>query len=163
MAFRLEPVTEAFLAQAPNRIDASHDYDAPPERVHRSFLAFVGDPPWSPGFRGVDWWTPPGELDHATMDELYTFMRMRVHVVEHVLGVRSVAYISRWSLPLATRMVQIIELSRLPSGKTRLDYHVGYQPPKIFTPFVPPVAWAFTRWFEASLRGLDHYLTTHPE
>lgn len=64
--------------------------------MHRCSLAFVGDPPWSPGFLGVDWWTPAGELDGAVMDELYTFMAMRVRMIEHVPGRRSVAYIERW-------------------------------------------------------------------
>jgi hypothetical protein len=163
MIFRLQPATESLMATARHGLDVSHDYDASPERVHRTFLAFVGEPPWSPGFLGVDWWTEAERLDHAVMDELYSFMRMRVHVIEHELGKRSVAYVSRWSMPLATRMVQVIETTRLANGKTRLRYRVAYDPPKVFEHLVPPVAWAFRKWFEASLRGLDHYLRTHGE
>jgi hypothetical protein len=163
MLFRLEPADESLMATARHRLDVSHDYAASPERVHRSFLAFVGDPPWSPGFLGVDWWTEAERLDDAVMDELYAFMRMRVHVIEHVLGQRSVAYVSRWSLPLAVRMVQVIELTRPSSGVSRLRYRVAYDAPRIFEPMVAPVAWAFRTWFEASLRGLDRHLRAHPE
>ena len=67
---------------------------------------------------GVDWWTPAGQLSGAIMDELYLFMTMRVRVVEHEPGVRPVAYVERWSLPLALRMVQLIETYVLPSGQT---------------------------------------------
>jgi hypothetical protein len=158
MVFELSPADESLMSTARHGFDLSHDYDAEPERVHRTFLACVGDPPWSPGFLGVDWWTEAGRLEGAVIDELYAFMAMRVHVVEHALGRRSVAYVSRWSLPLATRMVQVIETTRLPNGKTRLRYRVAYEPPKIFLPFVTPVQWAFRKWFEASLQGLERTL-----
>jgi len=154
MFFRLAPADLSLMQSASHGFDLSHDYDAPPEVVHRSFLAFVGEPPWSPGFKGVDWWTPKGELDGAVMDELYTFMTMRVHVVEHDPSTRSVAYVSRWSLPLATRMVQLVETSVLPNGRTRLRYRIAYTPPAIFRPLVFPVQWAFTQWFRVSLRNL---------
>lgn len=160
MIFSLERADESFLARARNGFDLSHDYDSTPERVHAGFLGFVGDPPWSPGFLGLDWWTTPNELDGAVMDELYAFMRMRVHVIEHVPGKRSVAWVSRWSLPLAKRMVQVIETSRTDEGKTRLRYRVAYDPPRVFSPMVPPVEVIFRRWFEASLRGLEKYVTT---
>lgn len=162
MVFRLEPVDASFLERASRSFDLHHDYDAPPEVVHRSFLGFVGDPPWSPGFMGVDWWTPPRVLDGAVMDELYAFMSMRVRVIEHVPGARSVAYVDRWSMPLATRMVQLVETYAVPSGRTRLRYRVAYDPPRIFTPMVSPVEYLFRRWFEASLSGLERTLaTTH--
>jgi hypothetical protein len=163
MIFRLEPVDASFLDRATRGFDLHHDYDAPPDVVHRSFLGFVGDPPWSPGFMGVDWWTPRGELDGAVMDELYAFMSMRVCVIEHEPGARSVAYVDRWSLPLATRMVQLVETFTLPSGKTRLRYRVAYDPPRIFSPLVPPVEWLFDRWFRVSLKGLSRTLAAMPE
>ena len=158
MVFWLEPVDASFLERAARRFDLHHDYDAPPDVVHRSFLGFVGDPPWSPGFVGVDWWTPPRQLDGAVMDELYAFMSMRVRVIEHVPGARSVAYVERWSMPLATRMVQLVETYTVPGGRTRLRYRVAYDPPRIFAPMVSPVEYLFRRWFEASLRGLERTL-----
>lgn len=163
MPFSLQPGDEAWMPSARRCLDLHHDFADTPERVHRTFLGFVGEPPWSPGFRGVDWWTPAGRLDGAVMDELYLFMAMRVHVIEHALGRRSVAYVSRWSLPLATRMVQVIETTRLPGGLTRLRYRVAFDPPRLFAPLVAPVEWAFARWFQASFRGLARYLQAHPE
>lgn len=154
MPFRLEPADRSLFERASHGFDLSHDYVAPPEVVHRSFLAFVGDPPWSPGFLGVDWWTTPEELSGAVMDELYAFMTMRVVVSEHVPGVRSVAWVERWSLPLATRMVQLIEVSVVDGGKTRLRYRIAFDPPWVFRPFVWPVQRAFRWWFELSLRRL---------
>jgi hypothetical protein len=159
MVFRLEKADASLLDTASRGFDLHHDYDAPPDVVHRSFLGFVGDPPWSPGFCGVDWWTPEGQLDHAVMDELYLFMTMRVRVIEHVPAERSVAWVERWSLPLASRMVQLVETYPVASGRTRLRYRVAYDPPRVFTPFVMPVEWAFGRWFEASLAGLDRTLS----
>jgi hypothetical protein len=158
MIFRLEPADASLIDRARNGFDLHHDYDASPDVVHRSFLGFVGNPPWSPGFRGVDWWTPEGVLDGAVMDELYAFMAMRVRVIEHVPATRSVAYVDRWSLPLARRMVQLVETSVLENGRTRLRYRVAYDPPAVFTPFVPPVEWVFERWFRASLEGLERLL-----
>jgi hypothetical protein len=163
MIFRLEPVDVSFLDRASHGFDLSHDYDAQPDVVHRSFVGFVGDPPWSPGFLGVDWWTPRGELDGAVMDELYAFMSMRVCIIEHVPGTRSVAYVDRWSLPLATRMVQVIETLPLPTGGTRLRYRVAYDPPRVFVPVVRPVEWLFDRWFKASLKGLSRTLAALAE
>lgn len=162
MVFEMEPADESLFAHAKHGLALSHDYDASPERVHSTFLGFVGDPPWSPGFLGVDWWTPEGRLDGAVMDELYSFMAMRVHVTHHEPGRRSIAYVSRWSMPFAKRMVQIIETSPLPNGNTQLRYRVAYDSPPVFDPIIPTVEWVFTRWFEASFRGLDRYLRTHP-
>lgn len=158
MVFRLEPADLSLMASASHGFDLHHDYDAAPDVVHRSFLGFVGDPPWSPGFRGVDWWTPAGQLRHAVMDELYLFMSMRVHIVEHEPSTRSVAYVSRWSLPLATAMVQLVETWTLPDGRTRLRYRIAYTPPRIFAPFVRPVEAIFIWWFRTSLANLARLL-----
>lgn len=163
MVFRMEAADATLLDRARNGFDLHHDYDAPPDVVHRSFLGFVGDPPWSPGFLGVDWWTQEGALDGAVMDELYTFMSMRVKVIEHEPGARSVAYVDRWSLPLARRMVQLVETFSVPGGKTRLRYRVAYDPPRIFRPFVPPVEWVFERWFRVSLQGLERTLAARAD
>jgi Polyketide cyclase / dehydrase and lipid transport len=154
MIFRLEAADATLLAKASHGFSLEREYRAEPDVVHRSFLAFVGDPPWSPGFLGVDWWTPRGRLDDAEMDELYAFMAMRVRVFEHTPGRRSLSYVDRWSLPLARRMVQLIETDPLPGGGTRLRYRVAYDPPAVFARVVAPVEWAFKRWFEASLDGL---------
>ena len=92
------------------------------------------------------------------MDELYSFMAMRVRVIEHTPGERSVAYVDRWSLPLAVRMVQLVETFVLPNGQTRLRYRVAYDPPRVFRLFVPPVEWLFEKWFRMSLEGLGRLL-----
>jgi neutral ceramidase len=151
MLFRLEPADATLLDRARRGFEVSRDYDASPDVVHRSFLAFVGDTPWSPGFCGVDWWTPREELDGAVIDELYAFMAMRVRVVEHVPGRRS-------SLPLARRMVQRVETFRLPDGRTRLSYRVAYDPPAVFAPLAPPIERVFSWWFRVSLEGLERML-----
>ncbi|MDB4930232.1 MAG: hypothetical protein JWM10_2716 [Myxococcaceae bacterium] len=158
MIFALRPSDASLLGRCTHSFDLHWDYDAAPDVVHRSFLGFVGQEPWSPGFLGVDWLTPPGELDGAVMDEFYAFMAMRVRVIEHALGRRSVVTVERWSLPMATEMVELVELDALPSGKTRLRFRVAYNVPRIFWPFHPLVALAFRRWFLASFRGLDRYL-----
>lgn len=159
MPFRLEPTDESLLKTARYGLDLSHDFDGTPEKVHSSFLGFVGDPPWSPGFVGLDWWTEPRRLDGAVMDELYAFMAMRVHVLKHEPGARTVAYVSHWSLPLATRMVQVIETTRVESGKTRLRYRVAYDSHRVFSPMIKPVSWGFKRWFELSFKGLERYVS----
>ena len=158
MLFAMERADLSLLTSARHGLDVSHDYDAEPERVQRTFLGFVGEPPWSPGFLGVDWWTPEGRLDAAVMDELYAFMAMRVEVLEHEVGVRTVAYVSRWSLPFARRMVQLVETRALPGGGTRLRYRVAYEPPRIFEPIIPAVEAIFRQWFLMSLAGLERYL-----
>jgi hypothetical protein len=158
MVFRLRPCDESLLGRSTHRFDLHWDYDADPDVVHRTFFGFMGDEPWSPGFQRVVWRTPPGELDGAVMDELYSFMAMRVRVIDHVPGCRSVAYVERWSLPLATRMLQVIETTPLANGRTRLRYRIAYDVPLAFWPLHPPVAYAFRTWFRASFRGLERYL-----
>ena len=158
MIFRLEPADASLLERASHGFTLEREYDAAPDVVHQRFLTFVGDEAWSPGFLGVDWWTPKGELDGAVMDELYAFMAMRVRILEHTPARRSLSCVERWSLPLAVRMVQLIETEPLEAGGTRLRYRVAYDPPRLATPFVPPVQWAFKRWFELSLDGLGKML-----
>lgn len=161
MLFDLGDCDASLVGQATHSFDMHWDYDASPDRVHRTFFGFMGEEPWAPGFVGVEWLTPAGELDAATMDEFYSFMSMRVRVIEHIPAARSVAVVEKWSLPLATEMVQIIETGSLPNGKTRLRYRVAYNVPKIFWPFHPPIAAGFRRWFQASFRGLERYLQNH--
>lgn len=158
MAFKLRDCDASLADRSTHHFDMYWDYDAPPDVVHRTFFGFLGDEPWSPGFLGVEWLTPEGKLDAAVMDELYTFMAMRVRVIEHVPATRSVAVVERWSLPLATEMVQFIETDTLQNGQTRLRYRVYYNVPKVFWPVHPPVAAAFRAWFKASFRGLERYL-----
>jgi hypothetical protein len=158
MLFRLERANASLLERAKFGFTLQREYRAPPELVHRCFLSLIGDPPWSPGFLGVDWWTPRGELDGAVMDELYAFMAMRVRIFEHTPGRLSLSYVERWSLPLARRMVQRIQTDPLSDGGTRLTYQVAYDPPSTFARVVPPVQWAFKRWFEISLDGLGRWV-----
>ncbi|MBL8914671.1 MAG: SRPBCC family protein [Archangium sp.] len=143
-------------------IDVTQEYDAPPERVQKSFLGFVGEPPWSPGFMGCDWWTPPRELAGAVMDELYVFMSMRVEVLDHTPGSRTVAWVSRWSLPFANKMVQLVETNPREGGGTVMRYRVAYEPPWLVAPLVPLVAGIFKWWFVKSLEGLAAYLKRVP-
>jgi hypothetical protein len=158
MLFTLRDCDTSLAERSTHHFDMHWDYDAAPDVVHRTFFGFLGEGSWSPGFVGVDWLTPQGELDRAVMDELYTFMTMRVRVIEHVPAKRSVAVVERWSMPLATEMIQFIETDTLPNGKTRLRYRVYYNVPVVFWPFHPPVAAAFRAWFKASFRGLERYL-----
>lgn len=162
MPFRLEECDASLCEHAREGFVLSWDYDAPPELVHRTFLGFQGDEPWAPGLLGVEWLTQVGELNHAVMDEFYVFMSMRVRVIEHVPARRSVAVVERWSLPLARRMVQIVETTTLASGRTRLTYRVAYEVPPALRWLHPPIAAAFQRWFRLSLRGLQRYLERHP-
>jgi hypothetical protein len=162
MVFKLRDCDQGLIERSTHHFDMHWDYDASPDVVHRTFFGFIGEEPWAPGFVGVAWLTPQGELDAAVMDEFYTFMAMRVRVIEHVPATRSVAVVEKWSLPLAKQMLQVIETSTLPNGKTRLRYRVYYNVPRPFWPFHPPIAAAFRRWFRASFRGLEAYLKAHP-
>lgn len=158
MWWSMEKPDVSLIESAKHLIDVTHEYDAPPEKVQKSFLGFVGEPPWSPGFMGVDWWTPARELDGAVMDELYSFMAMRVEVMEHTPGSRTVAWVSRWSLPFATKMVQLVETKPRAGGGTTMRYRVAYVPPWLVAWAVPMVAGIFKWWFKKSLSGLEGYL-----
>jgi hypothetical protein len=158
MPFRLQDCDASLLERARERLSLSQDYAAPPDVVHRTFLGFGGDEAWAPGFLGVRWLTREGELDRAVMDEFYVFMSMRVRVIEHVPARRSVAVVERWSLPLARRMVQVVETTPLADGRTRLTYEVAYDVPPALRWLHPPIAAVFERWFALSLRGLARYL-----
>lgn len=163
MTFSLRPSDASLVGRSTHSFDLHWDYDAPPEVVHATFLGFLGDESWSPGFLGIDWHTPVGVLDRALMDEFYVFMAMRVRVVEHVAGRRTVATVERWSLPLATEMVEVVELETLPNGRTRLRFRVAYNVARVFWPLHPPVGFAFRQWFLASFRGLERYLAKHAD
>lgn len=163
MWYRLRGCDLSLMQTASQSFDMHWDYDASPDWVHRNFFGFLGDEPWAPGFQGVGWVTPEGRFEDAIMDEFYSFMAMRVRVIEHVPACRSVAVVERWSLPLATEMLQVIETFPLTGGRTRLRYRVFYNVPRPFLAFHPAVAVAFRAWFQASFRGLEAYLARHPE
>ena len=163
MPFRLEPADASLFETAKFGFSLEHDYRAPPDVVHKSFLAFVGDPPWSPGFLGVDWWTPKGQLDGAVMDELYAFMSIgRSDVIEHTPGRRSLTYVERWSMPLARRMVQLIADRSAARGRHPAEVPNCLRSSGIFSRLVPPIQWAFKEWFEISLTDLHCWSTAIP-
>jgi hypothetical protein len=158
MPFKLGACDASLAGKSTHELALAWDYAASPEVVHRTFLGFLGDEHWAPGFVHLGWHTPEGVLADAVMDEFYSFMAMRFRVIDHVPGRRSVLRVLRWSLPLATEMVQILETEPLPGGGTHLTLRVACNVPWILRPLHPPVAVIFRRWFIASFRGLERCL-----
>jgi hypothetical protein len=158
MPFTLGDCDASLVGNATHELAFHWDFKQPPDVVHRTFLGFMGDEHWAPGFIHLGWHTPEGELRDAVMDEFYWFMAMQIRVIDHTPGRRSVLRVERWSLPLATKMIQILETEPASNGGTHLTMRVAYNVPLIFRPLHPPVAAVFSRWFKSSFRGLDRYL-----
>ena len=154
MPFSLGDADASLFGKSTHEVSFAWDYEQPPEVVHSTFLGFMGEEHWAPGFTHLGWHTPEGVLADAVMDEFYFFMAMRVRVIDHTPGRRSVLRVEKWSAPLATEMVQMLETEPDARGGTHLiDAHRLQRAARPPPPLHPPVAAAFKWWFEACFKA----------
>jgi len=158
MLFSLAPADASLVDRADHVIDVRAYLPAPPHEAHRVLSGLEDNPAWVVGFVRVDWLSEPGVADDALVDETFRFMTLRVRVVENVPGRRWVATVLESSLPLGTRMVQVVELSRAPDGGTDLRWRIAYDLPRALQPANRLVMPLFRAMFTRSVENLARFL-----
>jgi FAD/FMN-containing dehydrogenase len=151
--FRFGPVELALLDHAAEHLRASATISAPPEALDRSFVGFEAAERWLPQFLGVRWLDGP----EPCFEEYFTFMTLRVRTLIHEPGRRWVAACDACSLPLASRMIEELRFEPLTADRTRVDWHIAFDPPPLLRPGVGLVAPRFGAWMQRCLDALAEF------
>jgi FAD/FMN-containing dehydrogenase len=113
LPFVLEPCDLSLLDHPDHLFDLRARIDLPPERAPTSLFDGTIRPPL---LTDVVWYTPPGRLDHGLLDEHFAFFALRLRTEVHDEGRRVVAVAERTSMPVATRIIEVIEATPAGAG-----------------------------------------------
>ncbi|MEJ7733538.1 MAG: hypothetical protein WKG00_30630, partial [Polyangiaceae bacterium] len=101
--FRMAPTDATFVDRAERVIEARGYVPAPPLAVHAVISHFDENPRWLPGYVRTDWVSERGPHEGAVMDEVFSYMTVRVRVRQSVPGKSWVGEVLACSLRWARR------------------------------------------------------------
>lgn len=156
--FRMAPTDAGFVDSAERVITARGYVPAPPIATYAVIAHFDENPRWLPGYLRTDWLSERGAHVGAVMEEVFSYMTIRVRVRESIPGKSWVGEVLACSLPLGTAMSTHIAFDLAPDGGTDVTWRVGYDLPPALVPLDPLVAPVFKRLFESYVAALARYL-----
>ena len=123
LLFALESSDSTLLDRADYVYEFERTIAGTPDAVLSAM--FDGRPESSaPGCVGFHWYTPSGDLHDAVMDERFVFMNIRMRTVAYEPGRRLAVSIDRCSMPLATQMLQEMDVVPVDGG-TRFRWRIA--------------------------------------
>jgi FAD/FMN-containing dehydrogenase len=152
--YHLTPTDPSFATRARYRFDHTAIAEAPPEAVGERNWRIAGGRQWYPWFRGTEWPAGPPDTVGAVYDVSLAFLSIRARVLAVVPGRRFSASIEACTLPLAREMLEEVELTLLPGGRTRLRWVMYYDP----VPGLGPIHGAAARFFDRLFRDATRNL-----
>lgn len=154
--FKFGPADTSLFDTASHVIDARHHIPAPIEEVAR-IMWFEVTPEWLVAHVGLDWLTEHNVPKDAVVDMTFAFMTMRGKVVELDWPRKWAAHITASSMPLATSMIEGVELE--PAGEgTDVRWRIAYNVPRVVAPVNLMVKPFFQWMFQRSLENLARYV-----
>jgi hypothetical protein len=156
LLFKFGAADMSLFDTAKHVIDARGHIPAPIEEVAR-IMWFEVTPDWLFQFVALDWLTEHNVPKDAVVDMTFSFMTMRGKVVHLDWPRRWAAHITASNLPLATSMIEGVELYEKDGG-TDVRWRIAYDVPTVVAPanmmVKPFFQWMFTR----SLENLARYV-----
>lgn len=157
LLFDFGPADVSLFETATHLIDARHYIPAPIEEVAH-IMWFEVTPEWLVAHLGLDWLTEENVPKDAVVDMAFTFMTMRGRVIELEWPNRWAAHITSSSLPLATSMIEGVELTRSADGGTDVRWKIAYEVAPALSP-VNAIVKPFFQWmFQRSLENLARWV-----
>lgn len=157
LLFDFGPADPSLFDTATHLIDARHYIPAPIEEVAH-IMWFEVTSEWLVAHVGLDWLTEENVPKDAVVDMAFSFMTMRGKVIDLEWPRRWVAHITAGSMPLATSMIEGVELTPAVDGGTDVRWRIGYEVAPALAPInaivKPFFQWMFTR----SLQNLARYV-----
>jgi D-arabinono-1,4-lactone oxidase len=154
MPFALEPVDLAFRAEASRRMTFAVETTADPELLYDAFVDMERASEWLEHFVGF---VRAGDGVGAPFEETFTFLRFRARTLLDERPRRWAAVFEVASLPLASRMIEEIEIMRSPSGRTTFVWTFHLDPHPLARPFEAILRPLFERFFQRGLDGLARW------
>ncbi len=155
LLFDLEPVGMSFTTDCSRQMNFAVEAYADPEVVFDAFVELGEAAAWLGHFvaRTAD------ENDATwTFEEHFTFMRLRGRTLVYERPHRWIARIDAASIPLASRMLESVELIRQPSGATSLHWRFLFDPHPWTASIEPLVTRHFQAWLRASILRFGRFL-----
>ena len=157
LLFGLQPCNVELLDHADYVYDLSRDFDAPGEIVFKAFFNDALADEVS-GLRGFTWHTAAARFDSATVDEMFSYMSLRMRTVSYVPNERLAMSIDRCSLPLGRQMLQMMEAKPRSHGGCRLRWRIAVRYLPGTASIAPAVRPVFRRMFEQTLSAVERQL-----
>jgi hypothetical protein len=154
LLFSLKPCTIALLDHADYIYDLRREFNAPGNVVVRTFFDDALTKEWA-GLRGFTWHTPPGEFSHATVDEDFAYLSLRLRTIAYEPDVRLAMSIDRCSLPLGRQMLEVFDTTPLPGGRCHLRWRIAVRYLPGLSLVAPAVRPLFRTMFEQTLDAVE--------
>ena len=162
LLFKLRPSDAGFGERAEFVIDEHAVVDAPPEAVYDAIVDLVGAREWLADFVRAEWVSGPDERGEQVVDEIFSFMTQRVRTFHADRGRRWMASIDACTLPLGREMMEDLELSPLPDGRTQLRWRYYYEPYRAVMPIRKPLHNYFAKMIRKDIEHLGDHLAARP-
>lgn len=158
LVYSLKPTDESFVARAKFKFENSAVIDAPAIEVHRVLATAHQGEQWVPLFLGMDRLSGVPTEEGSVCDEVFRFMTLRLRTVKSVLGAKHVVSIDGCTLPLASEMLEVVDLSTDATGKTRFRWCVYYDLLPSMTAMHPMLRPVFATFFKTATARLAAHL-----
>jgi len=158
LIFKLRPSDAGFADRAPYVIDEHAVLAAPAEQIYDAIVDLAGAREWLADFVRAEWVSGPDADGNQVVDEIFRFMSERVRTFHAERGVRWMASVESCTLPLAREMMQDLQLSTLPDGRTQLRWRFFYEPYGALGPLRGLLHRFFAKMIRADIASLDEYL-----
>ncbi len=157
LLFEFGSADASLFETASHLIDARRHIPAPIEEVAR-IMWFEVTSDWLVAHVGLDWLTERDVPKDAIVDMTFSFMTMRGKVIDLDWPRRWAAHITAASLPLATSMIEGVELEPAADGGTDVRWRIAYDVAPALAPMNVLVKPFFQWMFERSLENLGRYV-----
>jgi hypothetical protein len=151
LLFDLEPVGEEFAARATRQYVFKAQGYTDPERLFDAFITMQDGSAWMEQFRCV---TRAGDDPEAVFDEHFSFMRLRIRTLRSERPNCWVARVEAASLPLATRLIERIDIVRALNGESHITWTFDFDPHPLALPIEAQLRPIFEGMFRRSLQAL---------
>jgi FAD/FMN-containing dehydrogenase len=155
---KLRPSDAGFAERADYVIDEHAVIAAPPEAIYDAIVDLQGARDWLADFVRAEWVEGPDEQGRQVVDELFTFMTQRVRTFHAERGRRWMASIDACTLPLGREMMEDVELSPLPDGRTQLRWRYYYETYRAVAPIRKPLHDYFAKMIRKDIEHLGEWL-----
>lgn len=153
LLFTLAPSEASFANTAPFQFDSSAWVPATPAQVFDEFSACLHGHRWVKNFVRFDTLTTEAPPDRRIHEETFTFMKLRLRMLESERGKRWVSSLDASSLPFAGRLLQVVTFEPANEG-TNFRWRFYYTPSWLIRPIHGLLRNIFTQMFDRSAQRL---------
>jgi len=155
------PATLDVLERATEVLDFEAEMEASAERVYDVMAQTISAHTWVTHLRCVTRYTDPADPE-SVFDETFSFMTLRIRTIVADRGTRWAASVDASSLPLATEMLEVVDLTPIDTEHCHFRWRVCFDVPWYLRPFYPLVKPFFEHLFASSTQQLAAFVKAHP-